>query len=63
MGAHLCLRFGEFWLNYAKLSKHAQNQALGALLVATNLLNTKVMSKKPYAHSWAYAQNLIDFKP
>ena len=29
-----------FWLNFAKSPLHAQNHALGALLVATNLLNT-----------------------
>ena len=35
-----------FWLNFVKSPQHAQNSALGALLVATNLLNTyKVLSK------------------
>ena len=29
-----------FWLNFAKSPSHAQNSALGALLVATSLLNT-----------------------
>ena len=29
-----------FWLNFAKSPKHAENHALGTLLVATSLLNT-----------------------
>ena len=31
-----------FWLNFAKSPKHAQNHALVALIVAISLLNTQI---------------------
>ena len=70
--AHIWSLFDKIVLNHLNVT---ETQISGALLVASGLLNsymkfyqdwTKnclVMNKKPKAHIWAYAPNLIDFGP